>query len=385
MSLFESTFTEARELDAKFSDVIVHAGDRETIRTVRTEAQELVQLPPLQATKEQWLAATRVLLPAADVWTRFDAEGDIDFSVEFRGDLMRICLLRAEGRLSFVMRQRRGRAPQLAQVGLPLDVVPWLERSNGLILVCGATGAGKSTTLAAMIEHINATRPGHFVTVEDPIEYLFKPDKCVFTQRSVGVDVSSFARGVRAAMRQSPQFLLVGEIRDAETLEAALQLGESGQLVLATMHATNCERALERIEALCAGNQDLVRSQLAGSLVGMVAQTLLPTVNGSRILAAEVMNSTPGIAAAIRGGKPNDLRGIMRNPPKDERHVRLSASLAGLVRGQWVDRAVARSAAYDAAEFDLQLDRQVLPMPLGRNPNPVALAPRAPLVAAGAL
>jgi len=366
MSLFGDVVAAARAMDGLFSDVLVHADESGSTVTVRKESQELDTLdfaPARAAPAQTWLDAARAELPLTDAWARFDRDGDVDFSVLVDGELVRVCLSRAQGRLCLVMRQRRGRAPAIEEIGLPLDVRPWLARASGLILVCGATGAGKSTTLAAMIEHINAHRPGHFVTVEDPIEYLFSSDKCVFTQRSVGADVSSFARGVRAAMRQSPQFLLVGEIRDAETLEATLNLGESGQLVLATMHATNCERALERIEALCEGNAELVRSQLAGSLVGIVAQTLLQGTDGRRVLAAEVLTCTPSIAASVRGGKTNDIRAVMRNPPEGEPQIRLALSLAGLVRQGLVDKAVARAAAYDSSEFEAALSRNKLPMP----------------------
>lgn len=368
MSLFTEIFAAARNRDAMFSDVLVHADASGAQLTLRTESQEVVPLIAVSAeaaSASDWLAAARAELPLPDAWAHFERDGDIDFSVQYEGELMRVCLARAQGRICLVMRQRRGRAPAIEDIGLPIDVSPWLARSNGLILVCGATGAGKSTTLAAMIEHINARRPGHFVTVEDPIEYLFRADKCVFTQRSVGADVSSFARGVRAAMRQSPQFLLVGEIRDGATLEAALHLGESGQLVLATMHATNCERALERIEALCDGNAELVRSQLAGSLIGIVAQTLLRGVDGRRVLAAEVMTSTPSIAACVRGGKTTDIKAAMRNPPDGEPQVRLALSLAGLVRSGLVDKSVAKAAAYDGSEFEAALVRNKLPMPFG--------------------
>lgn len=366
-SLFAIAVEAARALDPRFSDLLIHASEHGSHARVRSEQQAIVDVSlPVNPSQADWMAAARSALPLAGAWERFDSGGDVDFSVPVDGELIRVCLARAWGGIALVLRQRRGRAPDLADIGLPIDVSPWLGKSNGLILVCGPTGAGKSTTLAAMVEHINAHRHGHFVTVEDPIEYLFKDGRCIFTQRSVGGDVSDFARGVRAAMRQAPQFLLVGEIRDAETLRAALQLGESGQLVLATMHATNCERAIERIEALAGDQRDLVRSQLAGSLIGVIAQSLLPRLGGGRVLAAEVMAVTHAIAASIRGGKLVDIRGAMRNPPEPGSQVRMAMSLAALVRDGSLAREDALAVAYDTEEFNSVLSsRRDLPSGLG--------------------
>ncbi len=361
-SVFCQVVAHARSCDPRFSDVFIHstADDCEATVLRADHYYERIHLPE-RFGAETWEASARAHLKLTEAWQRYEEQGDVDFSLAYEGTLIRVSMARAYGGIRIVMRQRADDLPSLENIALPIDVRPWLERPAGLILVVGATGSGKSTTLAAMIEHVNCSRSGHFVTIEDPIEFLFKPKRCLFTQRSVGADVNTFARGVRAALRQAPQFLLIGEIRDTDTLEAALQVAETGILVFATLHATNAERAVERIEALAGERRELVLNQLASTLIGVIAQVLIPSVRSERTLACEVMTNTNGISAAIRNGKLIDIRHQMRNPVEPGQHVRLSLTLASLVRSGVITELTARSAAYDSTELDSARERRELP------------------------
>ena len=200
----------------------------------------------------------------------------------------------------------------LEELGLPPIVGKLTERPNGLVLVTGPTGSGKSTTLAAMVDKVNTEREGHILTVEDPIEFVHKHKKCIVNQREVYQDTDSFASALRVALRQDPDVVLVGEMRDLETIQATLSIAETGHLTLATLHTNSAAQTVNRIIDVFPSEQKAtIRAQLSMVLEGIVSQALIPRIGGGRVLAAEVMIATTAVRALIRDEKVHQLQGII--------------------------------------------------------------------------
>ncbi|MBM4156443.1 MAG: type IV pilus twitching motility protein PilT [Lentisphaerae bacterium] len=232
--------------------------------------------------------------------------GGCDFGFGF-GDRarFRVSVFKQKGNFGLVLRQIPSKLLSLEQIGLPGQIRELLFMPRGLILVTGPTGSGKTTTLASMLNIINETRDCHIITVEDPIEYYHGHRKCIVTQRELGVDVPSFREALRRALRQDPDVILVGEMRDLETMEAAITAAETGHLVFATLHTTGAARTVDRIvDAFPTDQQEQIRTQLASTLKAVISQVLLPRADRpGRIAAFEVMISTPAIEALIRDNK----------------------------------------------------------------------------------
>lgn len=228
---------------------------------------------------------------------------DFGFAYETKARF-RVSVLRAKGCYGIVLRQIPNDLFTLKDIGLPDKVKELISRPRGLILVTGPTGSGKSTTLASMINWINQHHDGHIITIEDPIEYFHDHKKCIVTQREVGNDVTSFADAIRGALRQDPDVILVGEMRDLETIEAAVGAAETGHLVFATLHTTGAARTVDRIvDAFPADMKDQMRTQLASSIVAVISQVLCKKVGGGRIASFEIMVTTTSIAQLIRENK----------------------------------------------------------------------------------
>jgi twitching motility protein PilT len=233
-------------------------------------------------------------------------QGGTDFGFGY-GDQarFRVSVLKQKGNVGIVLRQIPNDLLSLDHIGLPPQVKELLFRPRGLILVTGPTGCGKSTTLASMLDVINCERDCHVITIEDPIEYYHDHKKSLITQREIGVDVPSFKEALRRALRQDPDVILVGEMRDLETMEAAITAAETGHLVFATLHTTGAARTVDRIvDAFPTNQQDQIRTQLSVGIVAVVSQLLLINAAGKgRVAAFEVMISTPSIQALIRDNK----------------------------------------------------------------------------------
>src|SRR5687767_15188191 len=237
---------------------------------------------------------------------RFELDDELDFSfgiqnlARFRGNVFK-----QRGCVSMVVRQIPFAIKTFDQLGLPGSIAKMAEKPRGLVLVTGPTGSGKSTTLAAMIDKINREERGHILTVEDPIEFVHKHQGCIVNQREVGQDTKSFGSALKYALRQDPDVVLIGEMRDQETIAAGLTIAETGHLAFATLHTNSAAEAINRIiDVFPSHQQSQVRAQLAFSLEGIITQTLLPKAKGKgRAMAAEILVCTPAIRALIRDDK----------------------------------------------------------------------------------
>lgn len=270
-----------------------------------------LQLPPLTPEDTETLA--RAVTSDANL-QRVAEEGSVDFAFSFRGqDRFRGSVYRQKGQLGMALRTIPKKMMSLEEIGIPPAVNELLHLPRGLILVTGPTGSGKTTSLASMLDVINSTTPEHIMTIEDPIEYFHAHKMGIINQREVGVDVPNFAEGLRRALRQDPDVILVGEMRDLETMETAITAAETGHLVFSTLHTTGAARTVDRIvDAFPEDRQEQIRVQLGSNLKAVLSQLLLPRKDGrGRVAAFELMINTPSIAALIRDNKtfriPNDI------------------------------------------------------------------------------
>jgi twitching motility protein PilU len=230
----------------------------------------------------------------------------------------RVNVYMQRGEASMVIRYIKSRIPKIEELGLPQILKTLVMEKNGLLLMVGSTGAGKSTTLAAMIDHRNAAAPGHILTIEDPIEFVYEHKQCIVGQREIGLDTHSYQNALREAMREAPDVILIGEVRDLETMEAAITYADTGHLCLSTLHAVNANQALDRIINLFPPEQkNQILMDLSLNLRGIVSQRLVPSVDGGRIAAVEVMINTPYISELIRKGDMGEIKEIMEKGGKN--------------------------------------------------------------------
>jgi len=248
----------------------------------------------------------------------------------------------------------------IRELGLPLILETLALKPRGLVLVTGPTGSGKSTTLAAMIDHINTNRQQHVITVEDPIEYLHVHKRCVIEQREVGADTQSFASALRHVLRQDPDIILIGEMRDLETVSAAITAAETGHLVLATLHTQDAAQTIDRvIDVFPPHQQQQVRVQLSGALQGIVSQQLLPTADGrGRVVACEVLVATPGIRNLIRDGKTHQLLTALQTGTQHGM-VTMDASLADMYKRGIITLETAQQRAMSVEDLRTLLGKMV--------------------------
>jgi twitching motility protein PilT len=266
------------------------------------------RMQPLDATPLKPEDTERLMksITSEDRQQRLREFGGDDFGFGFgKAARFRVSILKAKGNVGIVLRQIPSTLLSLDQIGLPSQVKELLFRPRGLILVTGPTGSGKTTTLASMLNLINEQRDSHVITIEEPIEYYHEHKKSVMTQREIGVDVSGFGEALKRALRQDPDVILVGEMRDLETMQAAIAAAVTGHLVLATLHTTGAARTVDRIvDQFPMGQQSQVRTQLASGIVAVISQLLLIRADGpGRVAAFEIMISTPAIQALIRESK----------------------------------------------------------------------------------
>ena len=288
----------------------------------------------------------------------FQETGELDTAYQIPGlPRFRVNAFRQRGDISFAFRVIPREVPDFLSLHLPNGVQRLSEEHRGLVLVTGATGAGKTTTLAAIVGHINKTRRQHIVTIEDPIEILHSDEGCIINQREVGLDTESFHQALRRALRQDPDVILIGELRDSETAETALQAAESGHLVLSTMHTVDASETISRlVEFFPAIKQPSIRSILAGVLKGVVSQRLLPRANGGRVAAVEVMIANNRIQELIRENKAEFIPEAIGEGSFFDMQTMTSALIRLVVDGQ-VEEEIAAAAAPNRHDFTIALGR----------------------------
>jgi len=297
----------AVELEA--TDIHVKAGSPPRLRV----GGVLSAVGSERITDEDAKAMVRNFLSDED-WERFDAEGDLDVAYALPGiGRFRINVMRARQRLGMVMRRIPEVVPSVEELGLAPFCLELAQRRRGLVLVTGGSGSGKSTTLAAILRHINETRPCHVVTLEDPIEYVHEEAEAQITQREVGADTKDFASALKRVLRQDPDVIMVGEMRDLETIKLAVGAAETGHLVFATLHTTSAAQTVDRIVDVFPGDQQRqVRVQLASSLQAVISQILVPKAAGGVTVAQEILVVTDAVRALIREGKTPQLLNAMQ-------------------------------------------------------------------------
>lgn len=289
-------------MEEKASDLHISVGTSPVLR-IRGQLVKL-EVAPLEAEDTETLV--RSITSDANL-QKLNEEGSVDFAIAFgeRKDRFRVSAYRQRGFLAMAMRLVPSQLMTLEEIGLPPAVRPLLDSPRGLVLVTGPTGSGKTTSLASMLNVINEKKRSHIITIEDPIEYYHPHKRGIVNQREIGVDVPNFPEGLRRALRQDPDVILVGEMRDLATMETAITAAETGHLVFSTLHTTGAARTVDRIiDAFPSDKQEQIRVQLSTNLKAVISQILLPRKDGAgRVAAFEIMINTPSIGALIRDNK----------------------------------------------------------------------------------
>ena len=264
---------------------------------------------------------------------KLNSKAEIDYSISVPGvSRFRVNVFNQRGNLAAAYRRLPYEIPSIDSLGLPQAVVDLTKRRKGLVLITGTTGSGKSTTLASIIYKITQELEGHIITIEDPIEYLYPHSKAQVNQREVGVDTESFASGLKSALRQDPDVVVVGELRDMESMAAAITIAETGHLVFGTLHTNTASGTINRlVDAFPAEKQDVIRINLSMSLLAVVAQQLIPNKIGERSLATEVLISTPAIQSLIRENNVHQIDNYIKSG-KNEGMIRMDDSLLNLFK-----------------------------------------------------
>ncbi len=288
----------------KASDVHLMLGKQPALRV----SGEIERLDTPSLTEDEFDGILATILHR-DIQSKLKDATDLDFTYELKGvSRYRVNYCKDLGVPKITMRLIPYEIPTFEDLMLPPSIQNFTEFNNGILLITGATGSGKSTTIASMIENINKTHKKHIITIEDPVEFLYSDKSCLVTQRGLGIDVPDFPSGIKYALRQDPDIIVIGEIRDKETVEAAISAAETGHFVLSTIHTNSATQTINRIIGLFETDQkEFIRKRLAVSLKGTIAQKLIPKIGGGLVPALEIMASTPAISDYIAKDKMSDI------------------------------------------------------------------------------
>jgi twitching motility protein PilT len=343
--------------ESEGSDLLLSGGSAPRLR-VNGRLRPIEGAPLL--TGEEVDAISRPLLTTEQVAV-FEDQQDVDFSFSW-GDKARLrgSMFTQRGQSALALRIIPNRIPDFEELGLPKVADTLANLPRGFVLVTGPTGSGKSTTLASIIDKINSTRSVHILTIEDPVEYVHNHKMSAVSQREVGLDSPSFDRALRSALREDPDVLLIGEMRDIESIQIALTMAETGHLVFGTLHTNDAPQAVDRIiDVFPAWRQEQTRVQLAASLAAVVAQRLVPRVDGGMVAAFEVLIATNPVRNLIREGRSNQLQNVMMTNAKEGMQT-LENSLVALIANGSISYEEAMNVSAHPKELVRALDAQGL-------------------------
>jgi len=317
-----------KAIEEKASDLLISAHN---VPIVRVTGQLIALKTEKTVTPEEAKGMAMSLMNEA-YKSKLALEREVDFSYDFEDEVrFRVNVYFQRGNVNLALRLIPSKIKTVEELLLPAVLHEFTKKSQGLVLITGASGQGKSTTLAALIDEINHTRAVHIITIEDPIEYIYKNDKAVIDQREVPSDTNSFSSALRASFRQNPDVIMVGEMRDLETISAAITAAETGHLVFATLHTNSASQSIHRIiDVFASGQQNQIRFQLAGSLVGVVSERLFPRLQGGFIPACEVLFSNAAVANLIRENKMHEIPAVIETSFR-EGMISFNRSLTDLI------------------------------------------------------
>jgi len=351
----QNFFTQLEELleltiKEKASDLHISKGHPPILR-IAGHLVPLVKKPPLSSEETRGLAEA---LMAEDQSQRFLENKEIDFSYHFqRKARFRVNIFFQRGDVSCALRRIPTRVPTVEELNLPPILHEFTRPSQGFVLITGPSSHGKSTTLAALVDEINHRKAVHIITIEDPIEYVFEDDRAIIDQREVYQDTLSFAGALRSTFRQDPDVIMVGEMRDPETIATAITAAETGHLVFATLHTNSAAQTIHRVvDSFPPEQQQQVRAQLSGSLFGVISQRLIPRIKGGLIPAAEIMIATPAVANLVRENKIHELPLVIETSAETGM-ISLNRSLAGLVKQKEISLENALNYSLSPAELKM--------------------------------
>ena len=316
---------------------------------------DLAEMPGyLDPTSASWLENALGGILTRDQSSEFMQHGEVDLSITVPNVArFRVNVFRQLGAVAVALRFIPDRIKSFSELGVPQVAAELVTKPRGLVLVTGPTGSGKSTTLASMIDVVNQTKPAHIVTVEDPVEFQHTSKRALIHQREIGSDTASFSEALRRVLRQDPDIILIGELRDPESISTALTAAETGHLVMSTLHTQSAAKSINRIvDAFPSDQQNQIRTQLGDTLRGIITQTLLPRAqNGGRVIATEVLVNTPAIANLIREGEISQIYSMLQASGALGMHT-LDQDLKRLVESGTISLGLAREIAEDPKTFD---------------------------------
>ena len=355
MSLHTEIFNDLLKLavESGASDVVVKSNKPGYVRL--SGRLKPVDMDPIAGTEAQAFVDEHVPRVFKQIW---ETQGQIDFAYTAENiGRFRVNAFHQRGTVSVVFRHVKSRVPTFKDLNLEEEPLLHLARAkDGIVLICGATGSGKSSTMAAILDWVNHNFDRHIVTVEDPIEFTFQDDKSVFNQREIGLDVPDFGTAIRSVLRQNPDIILIGEMRDRETFETAISAAETGHLVLSTMHASTVAQSLTRLfEFFPPEQQQAARRQISGSLCGIICQKLLPALEGGgRLPANEILNADSTIRTLILEGKFEKIQSLLESTG-DSHTFSFNKDLYRLVKAGLISKADALRFSPNPQSLDMNL------------------------------